>query len=131
MVTAIIHKDRYATALSNERHAWTADEPTVVGGQDTGPNPFDYLLAALASCIAITLRMYADRKEWPVHSIKVSVSMDTRKDNGQTETTFFKNIVIEGDIDDGQRARMLDIAAKCPVHRILTGQIAVADDFPL
>lgn len=131
MIKATIQKDRYKTGITNGRHNWTADEPMPVGGQDIGPSPFDFLLASLASCIAITLRMYADRKEWDVHTIEVSVNMDSRRENGHTNTTLYKDIRIEGNIDETQRERMMEIAAKCPVHRVLAGQIGIENDLPL
>ncbi|MCV2395970.1 OsmC family protein [Actinotalea sp. M2MS4P-6] len=104
-------------------HTWTADEPLDAGGDDAGPAPYDLLGAALGACISMTLRMYADRKGWPVEAIgvlvgreKVSVEVDgapTMRDR------FTCTLRLAGDLSDEQRARLAEIADRCPVHRTL------------
>jgi putative redox protein len=95
-----------------------ADEPEGVGGLGSGPTPYDLLSAALAACTTMTLRLYADQKGWPVDRIATSVGHMKRA--GQKPADLFtRRISIEGDIDEAQRARMLDMADRCPVHRTL------------
>lgn len=124
MVTAIIGKDQYKTELITSAHYFIADEPAEKKGTNLGPNPQEFLLSALASCTAITLRMYADRKQWNVDQIKVNVALETVK-----EKSYFKcEISVEGTLDESQRTKMLQIAKSCPVHKILTNPIEVATE---
>ncbi len=111
-------------------HTFFADEPADVGGLDTGPTPYDLLLAALGTCTSMTLRMYADRKKWPVEKISVRLehSKIHAKDCESCESEqgrvdrIERIITVEGDLDDDQRARLLEIANKCPVHRTIEGE---------
>jgi putative redox protein len=98
-----------------------ADEPLDIGGKDLGPRPGDFIRMGLASCTAITLRMYANRKGWDVQQIRVQVS------NGPFEgkTSYKTEIEVTGTIDDDQRNRLLQIAKLCPVHKILTNPIEI------
>lgn len=121
MVTAIIGKDQYKTELITSGHYLIADEPAEKKGTNLGPNPQEILLTALASCTAITLRMYADRKKWPLDQIKVDVSSEIA--NGKT--IFKCEISFEGTLDESQRLRLLEIANSCPVHKVLTNPIEV------
>lgn len=118
---ASIQGNGYATTLASGKHILIADEPIDLGGTDKGPTPGDYLRMALASCTTITLRMYANRKEWNVDEIKVTV--DTIQEN--TSTLFKRNIEIKGNLDDVQRKRMLQIANACPVHKVLSQSILI------
>lgn len=96
-----------------------ADEPIAAGGLGSGPAPFDILCAALGACTTMTLRMYARQKNWPVNHLRVRVAHS--KDKDQTPPDLFtREITIAGDIDAAQRARMIEIAEKCPVHKTLT-----------
>lgn len=115
MTTAGIANSKYRLELNNGRHAFFADEPIDVGGTDTAPAPDELLEAALASCTAITLRMYADRKAWPVQQINVQVVLE-RKDG---ITSFTRNISIKGEVDAEQKDRLLQIAKACPVSKTL------------
>lgn len=121
MTTASIASAHYRVQLQNGRHEFAADEPMDNGGTDTGPAPDELLEASLASCTAITLRMYADRKEWKLTTIEVTVSLE-RKDN---KTIFTRSIQLEGDLDETQRERLLQIAKACPVSKTLLGEIAI------
>jgi putative redox protein len=113
--------DPYVTKLQARTHGILADEPIEVGGKDLGPRPGDFLRMALASCTAITLRMYANRKNMDVKQIHVKVS------NGPfaQKTTYTTEIELTGNLTEAQRERMLQIAKLCPVHKVLTNPIEV------
>lgn len=108
---------RYQVAVSAGGAQFLADEPVALGGLGSGPNPYDILAAALGSCTAMTVRMYADRKAWPLNQVKVRVlharSALDRRDR------FAREIVLQGALDDQQRRRLLEIANRCPVHLTL------------
>ncbi|MDP1618170.1 bifunctional alpha/beta hydrolase/OsmC family protein [Phenylobacterium sp.] len=95
-----------------------ADEPVDVGGLDSGPSPYDLLGAALGACTAMTCRLYADRKGWPLAKISVEVTHEAR--TATTKDRFVREIGLEGELDADQTAKILEIAEKCPVHRTLT-----------
>lgn len=119
--TASIGLDLYQTTLQARGHELIADEPVDVGGKDLGPRPGDFVRMALASCTAITLRMYANRKNFDVAQIRVNVS------NGafDQKTTYNTEIEITGNLTEEQRTRMLQIAKLCPVHKALTNPIEI------
>lgn len=121
MTTASIASAHYQVKLRNGKHEFVSDEPTEMGGGDTGPSPDELLEASLASCTVITLRMYADRKIWKVEEIEVTVSLE-RPDN---KTVFNRTIKITGDIDETQLERLLQIAKACPVSKTLNGEIEI------
>lgn len=115
------------------RHRLTADEPVTAGGEDSGPNPYDYLLAALGSCTSMTISLYARRKEWPVTAVTVQLehSRVHAADCAECETKEGKVdriervITLEGALSGEQRARLLEIAERCPVHRTLVSEIDI------
>jgi putative redox protein len=121
MTSASIASSKYRLALNNGRHEFYADEPQKQGGTDTAPAPDELLEASLASCTAITLRMYADRKQWPVETIEVKVRLERM----EGKTLFTKTIHITGNIDEAQHQRMLQIAEACPVSKTLLGNIEI------
>jgi len=124
-------KEGYKAEIISGNHAFFADEPISAGGTDTGPNPYEYLLAALGSCTALTLRLYANNKKWPVDAIEVHVShtRDYLKDcedcpdkDAKIEHIDIK-IKITGNISQEQLDRMLDISTRCPVHKTLDSKV--------
>lgn len=121
IVTATIGIEPYETALSNGVHLIYSDEPPEAGGKNIGPSPQDFLRMSLASCTAITLRMYANRKELNVEKIIVEI----RTEAVDNKTIFHRSVVVKGTITNEQRDRLLKIANACPVHKILTNPIEV------
>src|SRR5690348_13867479 len=110
--TATTGLQNYVTRIESRRHTLVADEPTASGGQDAGPSPSDLVAAALASCTSITLRMYAERKQWPLQSVRVDVRLSRNPDKS---TSIDRVLTLEGDLSDEQRARLADIAERTPV----------------
>lgn len=114
-------------------YALVADEPIDMGGTNSGPTPYDYLLAALGSCITMTLRMYADRKKWPLESVAVRLQHAKvyRRDCEECESEDRKNdhigleLELGGPLEETQRRRLLEIAKRCPVHRTLRSAVVV------
>jgi len=125
--TATIGRERYHTTLQSRTHTLIGDEPPDVGGNDLGPRPGDFMRMALASCTAITLRMYADRKQWDVEKIQVRVSNGPFAEG----TTYTSEIEITGVLDNEQKARMLQIAQLCPVHKTLTNPVKIKSSLSL
>lgn len=111
LATVSIGRDHYAAQVTAGGHALRADEPPEAGGTDTGPSPWELLCASLGACTAVTLRMYADRKAWPLDGVTVTVTREER--------TLHQVVGLRGNLDDEQRARLIDIAGRCPVHRAL------------
>ena len=123
---------KFAQHVSTSSHYWLADEPVKVGGSNTGPDPYEHLLAGLGACTSMTLRMYAERKKLPIEHIKVELT-HTRNyqddcDNCEQQNgleAIVRNISFVGDLDEQQKQRFLEIADKCPVHKTLHNNVAV------
>jgi uncharacterized OsmC-like protein/pimeloyl-ACP methyl ester carboxylesterase len=124
---------KFRQAMRLGSHLLYADEPVSVGGDDTGPSPYELLLGALGSCTTMTLRMYADRKKWPLERATVALRHDKRHadDCEDCEKKDVKidhierEITLEGQLSDEQRRRLLEIADRCPVHRTLHSEIRI------
>ena len=133
------------TSLANLRNevrydggqkTFTTDEPASLGGDGAGPDPYTLLLAALGSCVSMTVTLYARRKGWPVERVTVRLSQRRvhARDCAECETEgdafvqrIERKVEIEGDLSAEQHARLQEIAHKCPVHRTLTSEIVVAE----
>ncbi|MEX1132887.1 MAG: OsmC family protein [Flavobacteriales bacterium] len=125
-VSARSGNEPYATRIGSRGHAFLADEPTDHGGQDSGPSPHELLLSGLASCIAITLRMYADRKQWDTGEIQVDVTMERTQIGREVETNMGIEVGFEKELSPEQRDRLAQIAKSCPVHRTLSSPMHFA-----
>jgi len=130
----------FAVEANNTRgHVLSADEPPESGGEDLGPTPHELLIASLGACVAITIRMYAQRHEWPLKDVSVHLTID---DVTPTEPDFtpeeiasagpsgklpliHSHVTIKGNLDEAQRARLEQIAGRCPVHRVLRARPAI------
>ncbi|MBU6475745.1 MAG: OsmC family protein [Alphaproteobacteria bacterium] len=114
----------YTQKVDAAGHALKADEPKEAGGLDTGPSPYDLLLSALGVCTSMTLRMYANQKKWDLKKTTVKLAHEKREDAERKKFDFItREITLEGNLDAAQRARLLEIANKCPVHKTLTGEM--------
>ena len=125
---------RFQQRITTADHSLTADEPKSLGGLDSGPSPYDYLLSALGACTNMTLQMYAARKQWPLEGVSVALQhakihatdcADCETGVGQIDE-IHRVIHIEGaQLDSDQRARLVEIADKCPVHRTLHNEVKI------
>jgi len=132
-VVVHIGEERYRTDVYAGPHMLVADEPRAAGGTDAGPNPYGLLTSALGACTAMTLRMYADRKKWPLTGVTVRLTHDKiyAMDCADCETkegkvdNFEREIELDGELSEEQRQRLLEIADKCPVHNTLTHEVRI------
>jgi putative redox protein len=118
---------RYVQSMSDGRHVLVADEPAIAGGGDAGPSPYGLLLMALGACTSMTVRMYADHSGWPLTGVRVRLRhfrRHARDAMAVTDDAFLDRIErvieFEGALDEIQRARLMQIAGNCPVHRTLS-----------
>ena len=108
-------------AVDIREHTLTTDEPEDEGGTDTGPSPQELLAASLASCSAVTLEMYADRKGWEIGEVVVDVDYEPAQRGSPTK--FEMVVKLPKELPEEQRERLMQIACKCPVHRVLEGEV--------
>lgn len=128
-----IGNSRFSQQIQAGHHTLTGDEPVSVGGDDRGPTPYEFLLSALGTCTSLTLRMYADRKGMDLQQVRIELRHErihaSDCEDCETKSGMLDQIHTEieliGDLDDGQRQRLREIAEKCPVHRTLTSEIRI------
>lgn len=126
----------YQVEIEAGAHRLLADEPRTAGGDDTGPDPYSLLLAALGACISITTKLYATRKGWPLERVNVRLRHQKihAEDCADCETKLgfvdeiIRSVSFDGNLTDEQRARLREIATKCPVHRTLTSEIVIREE---
>lgn len=126
--------ENYTVTLTAGKHELTADEPEQAGGSNKGPDPYDYLLMALGSCSAMTMKMYADRKKWPVKDIYIELRhhKSHARDCAECEDPkaridhIEKEIILKGDLSEEQIQKLVDISGKCPVQKTLLGEMNIS-----
>lgn len=118
-------KGRYQQAVVAGQHQLIADEPESAGGSDAGPAPFDYVMAGIGACTSMTLRMYAERKEFNLGKISVTLSHDKIDLDGIKRDRIQRTITLTGNLTPAQRQRMLEIANKCPVYRAISPSLLI------
>ena len=126
-VEARLHRAHGAlTTLTNGRHTWTSDVPRSLGSGDTAPDPHDLLDSALAACTALTLELYIRRKGLPVADLRVEIERhESRPAGGRVHYRLTRTLHLAGELTDAERQRLLEIAEKCPIHRVLEGDVEV------
>lgn len=120
---ATIGKQKYKTEIQAKNHILMADEPVEIGGQDLGFTPTELLESSLAACSAMTIRMYADRKEWDLQKIEIKVGFKRNIATG--EVTFKKEIQLFGSLNREEREKLLEMGSKCPIEKMITGKVLV------
>ncbi|KAF0811851.1 hypothetical protein IGB42_03661 [Andreprevotia sp. IGB-42] len=113
----------YQVQVGDGTHDWLADVTAASGGGDSGPGPHAQLLAALGACTSITVKMYADRKGWALTDIRVTLRY--ADDHRDGDSKLERVIELHGDLDAAQRQRLLEIANACPIHKLLSGPVAI------
>ncbi|GAB3538047.1 bifunctional alpha/beta hydrolase/OsmC family protein [Pontibacter brevis] len=133
-VVALLQQDDvFTTSIKAGDHYLTADEPVSVKGNNFGPTPYELVASGLAACTAMTIKMYAMRKNWPLEDVEVHISYrkdhaedsQNRKDKGAKIDVFEREIRLTGNLDEAQRERMLEIGNKCPVHKMMYSEVEV------
>ncbi|MFC3199456.1 OsmC family protein [Parapedobacter deserti] len=122
-IIATIGKQTYKTELQARNHIVIADEPIEVGGQDLGFTPTELLESSLAACSTMTIRMYADRKGWSLDKVEIKVGF--KRNIATHQITFEKEIQLFGDLDNEQREKLLEMGSKCPIEKMITGNVVV------
>lgn len=133
-VVALLQKDDiFTTSLKAGNHYLTADEPKSANGNNFGPTPYELVASGLAACTAMTIKMYANRKEWPLEDVEVHITYKKdhaedckqQEDKGAKIDIFEREIKLTGDLDKDQQEKLIEIANKCPVHKTLHGEVLV------
>lgn len=125
-VTAVNGATPYIVTLEDpEGHRWLADEPLEAGGGNQGPTPRRLLLSSLGACTAMTVRMYAARHNWPLTGVEVALEFNPQGAPAGGGNDIRRRITLSGDLTSEQKERLLEVAHKCPIHRVLTGTIRI------
>jgi putative redox protein len=125
-VHALSDEAPWSVTLTDEgSHRWIADEPAANGGGARGPTPHELLLSALGACTAMTLRMYSARKGWALQQVEVVLRFTPDSAPAEGTSLIERRIRLRGTLDAQQRERLLAIANKCPIHRVLTGEVRI------
>lgn len=123
-ITGNIGTQKYLCKINWRNGQFIMDEPESIDGKDLGPDPYTTLLASLAGCTLSTLRMYIDRKGWNIPEINISLNM-SQETSSEFETSITRTITFSNDVDEETKKRLLIIAEKCPVSKILKGKISI------
>jgi len=123
-ITVELGNEPYRTRVTAGDHFYFVDEPGTLGGGDTAPDPYGMLLGSIGACKAITVRMYADRKGWPLESVRLDLEHSRPNGRGNPELIEI-SLSFTGDLSDEQRARLKEIANACPVQKTVTGELAI------
>ena len=121
----VLSNKNYLAEVKTRNHYLTIDEPVGSGGDDNGPTPVEYLLTAIGGCVSITLRMYAERKGWDVGKITVNVYQKEKQTSEGIKKWLEEEISFEKEITEDQRKRLLIIAGKCPVAKMVKGETEI------
>lgn len=114
------------TTLTNGRHSWTSDVSKLLGSNDAAPDAHDLLDSALAACTALTLELYIRRKQLAVRSLRVEVEhVESKGEDGRVRYALARRLHIDGELSQAERERLAEIADKCPIHRVLKGEISI------
>ncbi len=122
MITKTQRVQGFVYEISSEQHTLRTDVPTKLGGSETAMDPHELLESALAGCTAITLQMYAKTKNWPLESVDVRIAITHET---AAASTLVRHIKLEGPLSDEQKSRLLEIANKCPIHKLLKSEITI------
>lgn len=129
-VKAVLQDVPYLVALSDDLgHVWQADEPTEAGGGNAGPTPDRLILGSLGTCTAITLKMVATRRNWPLTGVQVELQLNPQG-KPETGTDIVRTIHLKGELSEEQRQQLLKVANACPMHKLLTGEVRIHTDLP-
>ncbi len=120
-VQVVLDDTDFQCTATNGHSQWLLDEPVDKGGQDSGPSPSESVMGGLGACIAITMRMYAKHKGWDLGDLKVDLHLEGMEPGGHPR--IHRKITIQGDFDADQQARLLKVAGKCPVSRLISGEV--------
>lgn len=124
---------RFVQNISVDHHLFHADEPSEHGGKDAGPDPHELLLSALGACTGISVQMYADRKQWPLETVHVVLSYENVPAEDRTDSDTKKGMVdvinmeisFAGALSEDQQRKLLEVASRCPIHRLLTSSVPI------
>jgi putative redox protein len=127
-VSATLEEQAYLVSFTDDLgHAWQADEPVEVGGGNTAPSPERLILASLGACTAITLKMVASRRELPLTGVRVELQLNP-EGKPASGNDIVRRIVLQGPLDEEQRAQLLKVANACPMHKLLSGEIRIQSE---